>query len=216
MLIGHSIQLKRAERIDLPTMRRWRTSVEIYQFFSGKDQFSELQQEKWYEKISIGNTDQYFMIQTIQGEDLGVCNISHIDYINRNATWGIYFPKTSRITSYPAEAAILLLDYAFDILNLHKVFSDVLASNHRMLKFGGGLGFKTEGTQREHVFHFGKYVDLVLIGVLREEFKKATASLRKALHLPDQSHDAPPTTSKVTNIDSQQCDGGTAPKNHPD
>ena len=65
----------------------------------------------------------------------------------------------------------LLLKYAFRHHNYHKVWLRVHAGNERALRAYVACGFREEGRLRAHVWSDGRYDDLVLMGVLREEWQ---------------------------------------------
>ena len=181
MLKGKRVTLRLMERRDLELLRRWRNSPEVFQFFEAKEQISEFQQEKWFEKISLDRSSYYFVIED-QGEPVGVTNIKNIHPVHRTASWGIYLAPEGRNRGLvPVEAAILLLDYCFNCLNVRKVYGDVLAENHRALHFDKGLGCQEEGVRSAHVYHNGRYVDLVLIGLFKDRYFEATQKHREAL-----------------------------------
>ena len=70
---------------------------------------------------------------------------------------------------YGREAVSLLLDYAFRVRNLRRVWLEVHAANERAIRAYKACGFVEEGRMREHVWLAGRYVDNVIMGVLREE-----------------------------------------------
>ena len=72
---------------------------------------------------------------------------------------------------YGREAINLLLQYAFQYRNQHKVWLRVNENNKRAINSYRACGFVEEGRQRSHVWSDGRYVDLILMGVLREEWK---------------------------------------------
>lgn len=70
---------------------------------------------------------------------------------------------------YAFEACKAMIDYAFDSMNVHKIFAetiDEIKSVHLMKK----LGMKLEGIQRSHVKDtLGNWADLYLYGILTED-----------------------------------------------
>ncbi len=70
---------------------------------------------------------------------------------------------------YAFEACKAMIDYAFDSMNVHKIFAetiDEIKSVHLMKK----LGMKLEGIQRSHVKDtLGNWADLYLYGILAED-----------------------------------------------
>ena len=70
------------------------------------------------------------------------------------------------------EAMSVLLDYGFNILNLHRVDLEVFAFNKRARKSYEKLGFKQEGIMRDKLFYDGEFHDAILMGVLKKEFNR--------------------------------------------
>jgi RimJ/RimL family protein N-acetyltransferase len=72
---------------------------------------------------------------------------------------------------YGRELIVLALRYAFNELNLHRVWLTTSAFNERALKLYERLGFRHEGRGREHVLLHGTRWDIVYMGMLRDEFE---------------------------------------------
>lgn len=69
------------------------------------------------------------------------------------------------------ESEILLCDYAFDVLKMHKMYGDVMEDNHGMLKTRAYLGYKQDGILRDHYNYDGVYKNTVAISLLEEEYR---------------------------------------------
>lgn len=65
------------------------------------------------------------------------------------------------------------VSYAFAQLNLRRVYLEVLATNDRAAALYRKLGFKDEGRLRQHQFKNGSYVDVLLMGLMRDEWQHA-------------------------------------------
>ncbi|MBI4971505.1 MAG: GNAT family N-acetyltransferase [Candidatus Omnitrophica bacterium] len=66
----------------------------------------------------------------------------------------------------------MLLDHAFNRLNLHRVRLGVVDQNKPALKTYTKMGFRIEGKAREQFFVDGKFRDVILMGILDREFRK--------------------------------------------
>jgi RimJ/RimL family protein N-acetyltransferase len=66
----------------------------------------------------------------------------------------------------------LMLRYGFDTLNLNRIFLRVFASNPRAIRSYEKADFIHEGRMREAEFRNGQYVDVLLMSVLRSEWKE--------------------------------------------
>ncbi|NLD72262.1 MAG: GNAT family N-acetyltransferase [Chloroflexi bacterium] len=73
---------------------------------------------------------------------------------------------------YGTEAARAVLRYAFAERGLHKVMATHLAPNVASGRVMLKIGMSQEGVQREHVLKNDRYEDLVLYGILREEWER--------------------------------------------
>ena len=69
-----------------------------------------------------------------------------------------------------------MLQQAFDVLNLERVYLFVADYNARARNLYTTSGFKHEGTLRHHVALDGRYYDLLVMGLLRSEFADAASS----------------------------------------
>jgi RimJ/RimL family protein N-acetyltransferase len=70
------------------------------------------------------------------------------------------------------ECVKLLVDYAFQHRNLHKVWLHVHAGNARAIGAYAACGFQEEGRLRAHVWSNGQYDDLLVMGLLRSEWQQ--------------------------------------------
>ncbi|MEV5944072.1 GNAT family protein [Streptomyces sp. NPDC051994] len=77
-----------------------------------------------------------------------------------------------RRQGYATEAMVLLLRFMFAERRYHKCLAAVLAHNEASLALFRGLGFTEEGRLREHVFFAGRHHDLVMMGMLVNEFDR--------------------------------------------
>ncbi|ANP53763.1 RimJ/RimL family protein N-acetyltransferase [Streptomyces griseochromogenes] len=77
-----------------------------------------------------------------------------------------------RRKGYATEAVVLLLRFMFAERRYHKCLAVVLAHNEASLALFGRLGFTEEGRLREHVFLAGRHHDLVMMGMLADEFDR--------------------------------------------
>lgn len=71
---------------------------------------------------------------------------------------------------YGSDALRLILNYAFNELNQHRVGLNVTSYNTRAIRAYEKVGFKYEGAQREYSMRDGQRYDLVYYGILREEW----------------------------------------------
>jgi len=65
----------------------------------------------------------------------------------------------------------VLLRFIFEQMNINKVKLNVFSFNQRALRMYQKCGFKEEGRLRQELFRDGEYHDIILMGLLREEYQ---------------------------------------------
>lgn len=106
------------------------------------------------------------------GRPIGVMGLHKIHYIHQNAETGtVIGEKEDRRKGYATEAKNVLLRYAFHTMNLRKVCSAYIAFNEASKRYGEKCGYVEEGRRREQYFRDGKWWDLVLTRVFREDWE---------------------------------------------
>ncbi|MFE2097972.1 GNAT family N-acetyltransferase [Streptomyces sp. NPDC059468] len=71
---------------------------------------------------------------------------------------------------YAVEAVVLLLRFMFAERRYHRCQARIFAHNEASLSLHRRLGFTEEGRLRDHVFFAGRHHDLVMMGMLADEF----------------------------------------------
>ena len=101
---------------------------------------------------------------------IGLVGFFQICSIQRRGELGLYIGETEYWgKEIGLEAANLMLDYGFNTLNFHKIVSGVNSTNSRSLRMSKKLGFIEEGRQKDMEFFNGKWSDLVLLGIFKED-----------------------------------------------
>ena len=104
------------------------------------------------------------------GELIGGCGLDQIRSDHRNAHIGYWIARPHWGQGYASEAASLLISAGFRELGLHRFHTGVFPDNPRSMRVLRRLGFRTEGRARQDRVVDGRYRDLILFGLLREEF----------------------------------------------
>ncbi len=75
---------------------------------------------------------------------------------------------------YGSEAMRLMLKYGFETVNLHRIYLRVFENNPRAVRAYEKAGFVHEGRERESHFIGGKYIDTLLMSVIRPDWDEMT------------------------------------------
>ncbi len=177
MLRGERVLLRAPTRADLPTFVRWFNDPEVTQFLAGNMwPLSPEAEERWFDDM----LEKHEMVVCIEAVDIpgvqggvtiGNCGLHNVSQIHRHAELGIVIgEKDYWGKGYGADAIKTLLRYAFEELNLHKVYLRVHDFNPRGMRCYQKCGFREEGRLRQHIFRHGQWHDEIWMGVLRDEF----------------------------------------------
>lgn len=114
----------------------------------------------------------FAIVKTKENELIGNIELFDLDLINGMATMGIYIGnKSERSKGYGFEAINLILDYGFNVLNLHSINLTVASFNERAISLYKKCGFKYAGELRESRKILGKYYSTVYMDILEDEYK---------------------------------------------
>lgn len=172
-IIGKNIIFRAIEEKDLPLMVQWRNNPDVNYYFYEHEPLSMPMQKKWFDNyLQHINTDKIFIIDEIaSGNTIGMVSIYHIDWRNRKAEWGrLMLVGDIRGKGYGKEIEIMIYTYVFEHLNLNKLCCEVYAFNDKVVSTHEKMGSKIEGILRKHIFRHGEYQDIVVMGILREDY----------------------------------------------
>lgn len=125
-------------------------------------------QKKWFNNLP---TSTLALVGSYKEELVGIALFTDIDYISRilNVSGGVLKKHRGAASIYGFQAGV---DFAFEILNMHRLNAEVLETNFASYKLQLLQGFKEEGRKRQAVFKSGKYYDSIIMGMLREDWEK--------------------------------------------
>lgn len=174
MLSDDAIYLRKLEAEDLDRTWAWLQRPDVYCKIGVEVPVSKASQLRWFEKQDK-STDKVVFAICLIGDSRHVGNVSldMIDRRHRNARLAIFIgDEDQRGRKTGTRGLRLAVRYAFDFLNLHKVWCKTTAGEEVVLRFYRNIGFRIEGTLLEHEFVGGRYVDKVVLGLLRKDLKE--------------------------------------------
>ena len=126
---------------------------------------------RWFSSES--NNSYYFHLRTLAEDRLvGFIVIHSIEWSNGRGVLSMGIGGAeNRGLGYGSDALLLMLNYAFNELNLYRVGLDVIGSNLPAIRIYQKAGFKEEGRIREAINRDNTRVDLVLMGITRPEWE---------------------------------------------
>jgi RimJ/RimL family protein N-acetyltransferase len=110
---------------------------------------------------------------------IGIVSLSDIDFVSGSGELGVMISDVAvRGKGLATEAVMLMLDYAFGELRLHRVTVRVAPENEPSLKLFRKVGFIREGRMREVMRRRDGYGDLLFFGLLEDEYRTVREELR--------------------------------------
>ncbi len=141
--------------------------------FLGRRAGAALYQEVDFFKNTGESKNSVLWIIEVDGEAVGAIGIHDIDWQNAHATTGILIgAKEKWGQGVASEAMRLRTRYAFRELNLHKLMTEVFVENVASRRALEKSGYRTIGISKDHFFTGGRWHDVWLGEVLREEWAK--------------------------------------------
>jgi RimJ/RimL family protein N-acetyltransferase len=175
LLQGERILLRKVSPDDVNgAYYRWMNDPTINRFLESRFFPHSLESLREYVVNKQGdNLNAFFAILLKDGNrHIGNIKLGPIDSNHRLADIGILIgEKDCWGKEYAAEAISLVVNYAFDKLNLHKVTAGCYAPNKGSIRAFEKAGFIQEGLRKAQCFCEGEYVDVVLLGRVRPTVK---------------------------------------------
>jgi RimJ/RimL family protein N-acetyltransferase len=128
-------------------------------------------EREWLAQRRDEDTSVFWCVE-YEGRHVGSTGIWLIDWTNRHAKTGtVIGDKSVWNRGIAGEAMRLRTRYAFETLDLHKLYSGYLDGNEASWRAQRSAGYREVGRHREHFFRAGRWIDEVLTEVLRSDWE---------------------------------------------
>lgn len=168
-----NIKLRPITPADFGTIERWSRDEEFCLATGWTLNLTQMQIERSWHRI-LGEIGEDFLRLGIEvdGALVGYADFANVEHQVGRAEFGIAIGERAlwgRGIGFAAGRA--MLEHGFSHLGLTKITAQVHAPNLRSLALMRRLGFRQEGVLRRHDLYRGGLADVVLFGLLREEFE---------------------------------------------
>ncbi|MGE5415467.1 MAG: GNAT family N-acetyltransferase [Acidobacteriota bacterium] len=172
-MIGEKCSLALVDIEDAPQYSAWLSDLEVSMYLTVASQQLSLERESEILTAMCQDGEHVFGIVDQANEQLiGNCGLINIDHVHRRADLGVFIGEKSYWgMGYGREAVKLLLDYGFNILNLHSIELKAVVYNERAISCYKKCGFKESGRRRESWVMGGKAYDQIYMDILASEFE---------------------------------------------
>ena len=181
-LVGELIQLRALEPEDLNKLYKWENDSSIWSVSGTLVPFSKFVLEEF---VTQAHQDIYtnkqlrlmIDLRYFDNEDdeaghvrsIGCVDLFEFDPKNKRAGLGILIAdRAVRGKGFATEALHLVVDYGFNILDLHQLYSNVRADNESSVALFKKLGFEITGLKQDWVYDHGKFYDEYTMQLIRK------------------------------------------------
>ncbi|MES5864064.1 spermidine acetyltransferase [Bacillus wiedmannii] len=167
--MNQELKLRPLEREDLKFVHELNNNAHImsYWFEEPYEAFVELQD--LYDKHIHDQSERRFILEK-DNEMVGLVELVEIDYIHRRTEFQIIIDPNYQGHGYAAEATRLAMDYAFSVLNMHKLYLVVDKENEKAVHVYKKVGFMVEGELLDEFFVDGNYHNAIRMCMFQKEY----------------------------------------------
>lgn len=169
-------RLRELERGDLERINMWRNDPYLIACLGAPYRYiNEDVDQRWYDKyLSARSNSVRCAIIDERDEILGLISLLNIEAVNRSGSLHIMIGNSeNRGRGVGTFAVNAMINHAFNNLNLRRIELGVLENNLPAIRLYEKCGFVREGLKRQSNYKNGKYMSLIIMGLLREEWKEA-------------------------------------------
>ena len=126
-------------------------------------------------KSNLENPNYVFfaIIEKKTNKHIGNIKLGPINWISRTSNYGLMIgDKDSWGKGFAQESFSLLNKFAFEKLNMHKLWDIAASTAIASIKANQKIGFKIEAELEDHVFKNGKYINVVVLSLFAKDYYK--------------------------------------------
>lgn len=173
-IIGKKLYLSPINCDDYLKYVEWLNNFEIAKGINAYSKVNSIVSEKeWLMNNCNSGNYSFAIIDSESNMLIGNIGLMNIKEIDRTAELGIFIGDENYLSrGYGSEAIMILLDYAFNHLNLFNIMLKVYDFNKRAIKAYEKCGFKKFGEwEKSHYFN-GEYISEIYMNILKDDFLK--------------------------------------------
>ncbi|MEK5231935.1 GNAT family protein [Lysinibacillus sp. FSL K6-0232] len=137
-------------------------------FTATEDAIAEL---NWYDKIFREQTGLRWVIEEAKTKKvIGTCGYLNYEKVHNRIEIGYDLNPEYWGKGLMQEALSNIIHFAFTAMEINKIEAKIEPENIASIKLLEKLRFAKEGVLRQHEFEKGKYVDLAIFSILKNEY----------------------------------------------
>lgn len=176
MLTGEKVRLRPPMLEDVERWMLWMNDPDVGATLCSRTIYGYTREAEveFYNHLKDSRNAVFFSVDTLEGRHVGSVGLHRINWEWRNAEMGILIgAKDAWGKGYCTDAVRLITRFAFERMNLHRVYLYVCSTNIGGIKCYEKAGFVKEGILRENRYYDGKYYDDLVMGLIYDSGRKA-------------------------------------------
>ncbi|WP_289136972.1 GNAT family N-acetyltransferase [uncultured Brevibacillus sp.] len=173
-LTGQSITLQQMTSSDLEAFAKIESEKKALLLTSDEIPFPNTFEDhaSFFKSIS-GEKEEFIfgIFEKSSNELIGSCGVISINWQNSTCLVGISIGEQWQGKGLGTDAIKTLIHFIFNYVSINKIKLDVFSFNKAAIRSYEKCGFTKEGILRNEIFRFGQFHDVILFGLLREEWK---------------------------------------------
>ncbi|MYV06125.1 MULTISPECIES: GNAT family N-acetyltransferase [Furfurilactobacillus] len=148
-------------------------SMDMSRVWLPEDYKEDLKGEHW-------GTDEFVYVVRANDTEatVGWISLGDVQLKNRGAEVGIAIVESQQGHGYGTDALRIILKFAFDELNMHRVHLEVNGNNAGAIHIYERVGFKREGVNVGALYQDGQRIDRYSYGILQTEWRALTEATK--------------------------------------
>jgi len=180
-LVGELIHLRALEPTDLNQLYKWENDSTIWSVSGTLVPFSKFVLEEFVTQVhqDIYTNKQLRLMIDLKYFDeadedettrsIGCVDLFDFDPKNKRAGIGILIAdKADRGRGYATEALHLIMDYGFEVLDLHQIYSNIRVENESSVSLFKRAGFEVTGLKQDWIYEQGKFYDEYTLQLIKK------------------------------------------------
>lgn len=166
----------------LDMVLEWRNRLDVRKNMYSSHVITLEEHLLWFERICKDITKKYFIFQ-LNDRPCGVIGFVDINVESKSSSWAFYSGDTS-IRGVGSLMEVAALDYAFNVLELEKLYCEVLEFNDPVIQFHRKHGFLQEGIFKKHHFSEGTFWDVYRLAIFKEDWGRCRDEIANRIKGP--------------------------------
>jgi RimJ/RimL family protein N-acetyltransferase len=178
---GERVAIGPLRRDLIPLYHAWISNLETTQYLSEAGTVPTLDDEiTWFESVIRKDNTLTFTIYALPDfQPIGTVNLHQVSHKHRKANMGIMIGEPAmRGQGLGTEAVELIVDFGFNVLNLHNIWLTTYEFNIAGRSAYLRAGFTEVGRRRQCRYHAGRFWDEIHMDILASEFTKSRLAAR--------------------------------------